>query len=422
MICSLLAALLLAAPAPADEPLKFERIVIDDDFPGGYQVEVVDVNGDKKPDIVALGGSTLAWYENPSWKKRIITKGDLPADIISSATADLDGDGKAEIAVACDFAMNTPTRGKLVLAVQGPTVDDKWTFKPIGDVPSIHRLRWGDLDGDGKDELIVAPIFGPKAKPPTFDQDTATLFSLHPQEPPPREDLGTGAGKAGRFRWPGMRAFAPRPVIHAIEVAPRRRRFPAGAGPMMGAGGPDKLGGRATVYMANNLGVTEVGLFHPGAVREDGAVDRIPGASGKAPKRGSSEVHRGFFADNRMFLATIDPWHGSEVAISIEGPNGAFGTRTVIDNTLDDGHALWVADVDGDGNDEIFAGHRGKDARVSVYRFDGKRWSRTVLDPALTAQDLRGGDIDGDGRPDVVAIGGKSHNVVWFRPLGGKGR
>ena len=42
---------------------------------------------------------------------------------------------------------------------------------------------------------------------------------------------------------------------------------------------------------------------------------------------------------------------------------------------------------------------------------------RSVLDPAVTAQDLRGGDIDGDGTPDVVAIGGKSHNVVWYRPI-----
>jgi hypothetical protein len=421
MIHPILATLLLTLPALADEPLKFERIVIDDNFPGGYQVEVVDVNGDKKPDIVALGGSTLAWYENPSWKKRIITKGELPSDIISSATADLDGDGKAEIAVACDFAMNTPTRGKLLLAVQGATLDDKWTFKPIGDVPSIHRLRWGDIDGDGKNELVVAPLFGPKAKPPTFDQDPARLLILRPQEPPLRESGGMmGGGNAAGFRWPSVRAFEPRPVIHAIEVVPRGKRFPAGDRPMLGAGlgRPEMRGDQ--IYMANNQGVTEVGLFHPGAVRADGAVDRIPGAPGKAPKRGSSEVHRGFFADNRMFLATIDPWHGSEVAISTAQPNGAFGPRTVIDDTLDDGHALWVADVDGDGNDEVFAGHRGKDARVSVYRFDGKAWTRTVLDPALTAQDLRGGDIDGNGIPDVVAIGGKSHNIVWFRPVKAK--
>ena len=34
----------------------------------------------------------------------------------------------------------------------------------------------------------------------------------------------------------------------------------------------------------------------------------------------------------------------------------------------------------------------------------------------IAAQDLRGGDLDGDGTPDVVAVGGATHNVVWYRP------
>src|SRR5690606_19416304 len=92
-----------------------------------------------------------------------------------------------------------------------------------------------------------------------------------------------------------------------------------------------------------------------------------------------------------------------------------FGNRTVIDATLNQGHALWVADVDGDGDDEVFAGHRGKDRRVSVYDFNGKSWDRTVIDRDIAAQDLRGGDLDGDGTPEVVAIGGATHNVVLYR-------
>ncbi len=94
-----------------------------------------------------------------------------------------------------------------------------------------------------------------------------------------------------------------------------------------------------------------------------------------------------------------------------------FGPRTVIDDTLADGHALWVADVDGDGDQEIFAGHRGKDHRVSMYDFDrsNQKWKKTVIDRDIAAQDLRGGDLDGDGTPDIVAVGGSTHNVVWYR-------
>src|SRR4051794_14611458 len=124
-----------------------ERVVIDDQFPGGYQVEVADVNGDGRPDVIGLGGGTCAWFENPGWTKRIVTTPEQTPGIISSATADLDGDGKAEIAIAYEFAMNEPTRGKLLLASQGKTVDDPWTVTPVADIGSIHRLRWGNVIG-----------------------------------------------------------------------------------------------------------------------------------------------------------------------------------------------------------------------------------------------------------------------------------
>src|SRR5262249_23513995 len=122
-----------------------------------------------------------------------------------------------------------------------------------------------------------------------------------------------------------------------------------------------------------------------------------------------------------------EPWHGNRVAVYLAAVSskengdqslGSFSGPTVVDDTLSDGHALWVADVDRDGDDEIFAGHRGKDHRVSMYDFDrtGNEWKRTVLDRGIAAQDLRGGDLDGDGTPDVVAVGGSTHNVVWYRP------
>lgn len=95
-----------------------------------------------------------------------------------------------------------------------------------------------------------------------------------------------------------------------------------------------------------------------------------------------------------------------------------FEARRVLDDTLDNGHALWVVDLDGDGQDEVLAGHRGKDHGVRLYHFDSLTgaWHRTLVDSEIAAQDLRGGDLDGDGRPDVVAVGGSTRNVVWYHP------
>jgi hypothetical protein len=376
---------------PAAKAQSIERIVIDPDFPGAYQVEVADVNGDKNPDIIAVGGSTCAWYQNPTWKKRVVTGRAQTPGIISSATADLDGDGKAEIAIAYEFAMNAPKRGKLLLATQGRSFDDRWTLTQIADIGSIHRLRWGDVDGDQKLDLVVAPIFSPDAQPPSY-RGTARL------------QVFTRSLSAGANAWTG-RVVAEREVMHAIEVI-------------------DWSGdGVCDILTADNGGVALV------RGKSSGILVLTPGAPGSAPKRGSSEVHMGKLAGGRRFLAAIEPWHGNEVAVCIASGDLRdrksddekalqFGPRDVLDDTLADGHALWVADIDGDGDDEIFAGHRGKDHRVSVYDFDRtkKTWKRTIIDREIAAQDLRGGDLDGDGTPDVVGVGGSTHNVVWYRP------
>lgn len=373
---------------------QFDRHVIDADLPGGYQVETADVNGDKKPDIIALGGSTCAWYENPTWKKRIVTSGNQTPGIISTATADLDGDGKAEIAIAYDFEMNNSGRGKILLAAQGSGPDDPWRLTPIADQGSIHRLRWGDIDGDRKLDLVAAPIFGPGAKPPRYEGDALIVAY--------RRGAGSGSGSGAEAAW-RPHPLIKRPVIHAIEV----RALPA-------------TEGRSVVFIADNKGASIVGegMITDGASFTLTERQLVPGAAGEVPKRGCSEIHLGKLRDGRSFLATVEPWHGTDVVVWPETEKGMlrFGARNVLDASLDDGHALWLADVDGDGDDEIFAGHRGKDHRVSMYDLDHStgKWTRTVLDREIAAQDLRGSDLDGDGAPDIVAVGGTTHNVVWY--------
>ncbi|MDR3634320.1 MAG: VCBS repeat-containing protein [Isosphaeraceae bacterium] len=373
--------LALAQPAWA---VEFERVVIDDAFPGAYQVEVADVNGDGKPDVVAVGGGTCAWYENPKWTKEVLAGPKLTPGIISSATADAEGRGRAQVALAYEFAMNQPAKGELLFLRQSVSDKPPLSVTAVGHIGSIHRLRWGDLDGDKRLDLVIAPIFGPSAKPPAFNQEGATVLAYRKRVDDTTIDFRE-AEKVGVA-----------PVLHAIDVVDIDED------------------GRADVLTASNLGVTRMNL---GKDETWISTPLVPGAPGESPKRGSSEVHVGRLRDGRKFVATIDPWHGSQVAVCLAERPGSlvFGPRTVIDDTLADGHALWVADVDDDGDSEIFAGHRGADHRVSVYDFDGKAWNRTVLDRAIAAQDLRGGDLDGDGTPDVVAVGGSTHNVVWYR-------
>ncbi len=145
-----------------------------------------------------------------------------------------------------------------------------------------------------------------------------------------------------------------------------------------------------------------------------------PGAAGPAPSEGPARFTT---VDSRTAARS---WRPSNPGTEPTWPSISAKpqlpiwvgdrARTVIDTTLKDGHALWVADVDNDGDDEVFAGYRGQGTSLIGYDFDGKHWNRTLIDSSIAAQDLRGGDIDGDGTPDFVGVGGSTHNVVWYRP------
>jgi len=353
-----------------------KRTVIDADMPGAYQVELADVNGDKKLDIVALGNGIVAWYENPSWQKRIVSDRNTTPGVISSATRDIDGDGKAEIAIAYEFEMNNPKLGKLLMARQQ---GDGWVYEQMGPFPSIHRLRWGDFNGDGKPDLAIAPIFGENATAPNFQEQGAPLEVLF------------GGTIAGR------REVSRRLVMHAIGVV----------------AWPEQ--NRNAILSASNEGIWRHRFIDDKWV----SFQILVGAGGERPKTGASEIHYGKFADGRHFYATIEPWHGTDVVMQPERVANSLqlGPRFVLDTTLKESHALCVADIDGDGTDEIFAGYRGPGKSVNGYRLEAGSWKKTVIDPNIAAQDLRSGDINGDGLADVVSVGGATKNVVLYQSV-----
>jgi hypothetical protein len=120
----------------------------------------------------------------------------------------------------------------------------------------------------------------------------------------------------------------------------------------------------------------------------------------------------------RRFLATIEPWHGEQVVVYFEDAPGRLWKRHVIDDTFHDGHALACADLDGDGDDEIVAGYRGEGTSLYVYRAadaSAKTWRRQPLDDQMAASGVVVADLDGDGRPDIAAVGASTGNVVWYK-------
>ena len=146
---------------------------------------------------------------------------------------------------------------------------------------------------------------------------------------------------------------------------------------------------------------------------------RYSKGSQRKVKKVMDEMKQGKLKSGRRFLAAIEPWHGDQVVVYLEpGRGGELWQRQSIDSSYNEGHALAVLDLDGDGTDEIVAGFRGRKRGVVVYRAqdaNGTSWGRSILDDGgIACQGFFLADLRGTGRPAIVGIGGASHNVKLY--------
>ncbi len=387
-------------PAP---PVRFREHLIDR-LPGAYQCAIADLNGDGRPDIVALSSdqSEIAWYENPTWKKHLITTSTHRN--IDIAACDPDGNGKMEMAVASEFDLGkTHEGGRLQWFRPGSDVTAEWTGHDFAMLPTAHRLRWTDWDGDGHRELVVVPILGPGATPPAYSAPLSIVSYAFVRENRP--------SKAVSPEKVSQREVTSKIVDRSLTVAHGMR--------ILDFDGD----GRDDLLVASYEGVTWFKPVGKGANRTWQKIPLVAGEQFAPPKRGSSEVDRGWLKGKRPFLATIEPWHGNEVVIYTLPTDGKGPwKRQVIDATLEDGHALACADLDGDGQSEILASGRGGARSLYCYRCldsNGTRWERSIVD----AGDMGGAgmvvaDLNGDGLPDIVCSGSTTTNVKWYENLG----
>jgi len=375
---SLLVPHLLHGNAP---PARFAEHTISADLRGGYQVVVTDINHDGKPDLIALasGMNELVWFENPGWRRHVLV-GNI-SRAINCVAWDTDGDGIPEIALAHEFA-NDPARSDGVVSLLKHKGDpaQPWEMTEIDRLSTSHRLRWVDIDGNGKKVLLNAPLAGATMKPPDY-RGAVPLVYYRP---------GSWKREVISDELEG--------VLHGVAAA-------------------DWDGdGREDILTASFLGID---LFNFGNDRRWRRTRLASGNPDPWPRCGSSEIAIGGLGTDR-FLCAIEPWHGNQVVVYLREKQA--WRRQVIDATLNDGHTLLTADLNLDGRDEIIAGYRGQGRSVYIYSADdstGRRWSRQILDEGgIAAAGCAVVDLNGDRRPDVVCIGAATANLKWYENLG----
>jgi hypothetical protein len=394
---AILVATLLVGDAGKGE-FKFRAEEIETGLGVGYAVVLVDMNADRKLDIVVVDTDRVVWYENPTWKRRSLIEGQTKKDNVCIAPYDIDGDGKLDFALGADWRpADTVGSGTLQWMARGRSPDDRWTVHPIGQEPTVHRIRWADFDGDGRAELIVVPLFGrgSSAKSNYSERPLRILSYQVPADPV-------------KGPW--------KPEVISEELHVSHNFHPA-----------DVDGdGRLDLLAASYEGVSLLKRSPEG--RWSRELLHAGNQENKAGSRGASEIKLGSLGGaGEKYIATIEPWHGHQVAAYTLDPPEVMRprkwNRQVLDDQLKWGHAVWCANLDGDKEEELIIGvrdNRDAEFKSGVRIYDpqdarGQKWQRTLLDPGgVAVEDLAAGDLNGDGRIDIVAVGRATHNVKIY--------
>lgn len=374
-----LLAIACATAGAADSFPAFGHVTIDPDIGKVcYAVTLADVDVDGDQDIVALTENRVVWYDQPAWTPHVILKDQTPPDNVTIAPHDIDGDGNVDFAIGAGWTKT----GTLHWIRRTTDPDALWQVAAIGEETNVHRIRWADVLGRGRPQLIVSPL---NASVGTGVRLTAFEIPANP----------------ATERWPG--------TVLNDELNRMHNHWHTD---FDGQGSIDTI-------TASREGVSLVR-------RSDSGWERIPlgeGVTGASDPNmnGAGEVKTGTLKTGRRFITSVEPMHGDHLAVYLEpAAAGEKWTRYVIDQGFQRGHALWTADFDGDGSDDIAFGHSDTPAKfgVSVYHCtdeSGEQWTKTSVDEGgMATEDLIVADLTGDGRPDIVAGGRATHNVKLY--------
>jgi hypothetical protein len=370
----------------------FRAVEIDSKIEIGYGVTVSDVDGDKKPDILLADKRQIVWYRNPTWKKFVIAENLTKLDNVCLAAADIDGDGKAEVAVGGEWnPSDTTNSGAVFYLIPPKDRTQKWEPVKLPHEPTVHRMRWV-RNIEGKFDLVVAPLHGRGNK------------------------NGEGAGaKILSYKMP---ADPKQPWM--TEVVEDSLHLTHNFSLVDWAMGPDE-----EIMVASKEGVFRFVRAHQRPGWKKSQV--IGNKPGETAFNGAGEVRSGKLRGGKDFIVTIEPMHGNQVVVYTT-PKGdrpiPFGERRVIDSSLVDGHALGCDDFLGTGCDQIVAGWRAMNkpgAKVGLKLYapldtEGSEWSTTLIDDnTMACEDLCVADLNGDGKPDIVASGRGTKNLkIYF--------
>lgn len=385
-VITILSIILLVSKEP-----RFMAETIDDQISIGYGLAIGDVDGDGLPDILLADKSQFVWYRNGDWKRFVMVENLTEYDNVCIAARDIDGDGKVEVAVGAQWnpgeTADTSKSGSVHYLIRPEDPTQLWTPVKLYHEPAIHRMQWVHV-GDSIFHLVVLPLHG-KGHTDGEEQQANVLAYEKPEDP--------------TMSWKHRTIRQPMRHTHGLEVY--------------------DFGDREVVYITGNDGVMGFS-FEEGRWTHDRS-DWL------ARGRWLSEARIGRVASRNVHVfAAIEPIHGNTMTIYSPGLTDTLLAhdkiwRVVLERKMNEGHGLGMADFMGLGRDQIVAGWRkpNEDGHfgVKLYVPFNQYWEAMDtywLDrDGMACEDIRIADMDGDGRPDIIASGRSTHNlkIYWNR-------
>ncbi len=357
----------------AQEPVPvFKEQIIDENLQIGYGLEIGDVDGDGKPDILLADKKQFVWYRNGDWQRFVMVDNLTERDNVCLAARDIDGDGIVEVAVGAQWnpgeTQDTSKSGSVHFLMRPDDPHDLWKPITLPHEPTVHRMKW--ISTHNGYHLVVLPLHGRGNV-----DGTGKPVNVLAYRPPKNQGSD----------WQIESIDESMHLTHNFDLV--------------------KENGVEFIIIGGKEGARKV-WYQDRWMAED---INLP------EDKGFGEIRKA-----AGMITGIQPMHGNELVVYANN-----GDKKVLTDSLAQGHALAVADLLDQGREQIIVGWRApnKNDEIGIKLFipQDPRWiqwhSIWVDRGGMACEDLKIADLDGDGRKEIIAAGRSTKNlkIYWNR-------